>query len=173
MDKDKVYILDNGWKAYISEDGSFMLHVIPIPNNIFRIEQRVKITEEIFNAIINGERQVKELFREFNLHEYIIDWKKDDRPKPILKNSKKRFYGIDYAVVEEDFGYFMEYLLSIHGGGSRKIKINKDIYLKARNSKLSTSDLFREYDLYLYDKPEFDVMPDFSLFNPKNQQNDE
>ena len=166
MDKKKIFILDNGWEVYLDEDGSFMLHVIPIPNNIFQIDQRVKISEEIYNAIADGERNVKELFGKFKLHNYIIKWRKDDRPKPDYINTDRRFYGIGYVVVEKDNKYFMEYLLSTQGGGSRKIEINKEIYLRARGADISSSVLFREFDLYKYDRPEFNVKIENSYYNP-------
>ncbi len=169
MDKNKTFILDNGWEAYMNDDGSFMLHVIPIPNNIFRIEQRVNISEEIYTAIADGERNVKVLVENFKLNDHIITWKDIDRPKLDFINTSERFYGDGYVVVEKDNRYFMEYQLSTQGGGSRNIEINKQIYLKARNPDISTSDLFKEFDLHKYDIDEFDVKIENSFYNQLNQ----
>lgn len=160
------YILDNGWEAYIY-DSKYMLHVKPILNNIFSTEQRIEIPKEIYNAIKQGERSVKELFRIYKLHNYIIQWKTAEKINITRVNTESRFYGVDYIVINEEDKYFMEYMLSTQGGGTRKIEISKDIYIEARQQNISTSQLFKKYDLYRYDKPEFDVLPDSSLFSSK------
>jgi Mor family transcriptional regulator len=143
------YKLDNGWVVAKGIDNIVILHVMPIPDSIFRKEMNIEIPNSIYNEIELGERRVTELFRKYNLHELIFQW---DREPVISKkniNTKNEFYGIDFLATCEGKCYFLEYELSQHGGGHRKIRINKEIYETARHGELSISDLIKKFNLIL------------------------
>jgi hypothetical protein len=150
--------LDNGWFVTKMEGKSAVLHITPLPNSIFRKYQSVDIPDEIFNDIELGEVSIKELFNKYKLHEFIFQW--ENRQPEISKrpaNSSTIFYGNGFIATNEKNGYFLEYEISSHGGGHRKIPITKDIYDDARNGDKSTSDLFKKFNLYHLDIPENDI----------------
>ena len=151
------YTLDNSWTLERDNNGKGVLHVKPIPNSIFRKEQYVHVSEEIMRAVQNGERTVQSLFQNFDLHKQIIQWKKGTYPKGERINTPTTYQGIDFFVTEEGNKYYLEYLLAIQGGKSRKFEISKEIYEEARTGKYSASDLFKKYNLYHLDIPENDV----------------
>jgi hypothetical protein len=151
------YTLNNSWTIEKQSDGTGILHLTPIPNSIFRKEQYVEITKDIMKAVENGERNVQTLFKEYGLHKQIILWKEGTYPKSKSVNTESKYHGVDFIATQERDKYFLEYLLSIQGGKSRKIEISKDIYEDARKGNKSTSDLFKKYNLYHLDVPENDV----------------
>jgi hypothetical protein len=157
MVRQKKYILDNGWDIEKSDEGTVILHVIPISNSIFRNEQYVEIPEVIFNEVEAGERSTKKLFQKHHLHTFIIQWKESEVPAVSKENSDTLYHGVDFIAEKEGNKYFLDYQLAIQGGGSRKIEISKEIYEDAREGKMSTSDLFKKYNLYHLDIPENDV----------------
>jgi hypothetical protein len=154
----KQYTLDNGWVVMKKDAQHAILHVLPIPNSIFRKEQVVEIPDEIYKDIESGERRVKELFRKHKLHDFIFQW---ESHKPVTspkhQNTKDKFFGTDFLATEENESYYLEYELSRHGGGHRKIPISHEIYRDARTGKYSISDLFKKHNLYHLDIPENDV----------------
>lgn len=150
--------LDNGWLVTKEDGQKAVLHVIPLPNSIFRKHQTIDIPDEIYKDIELGEIRIKELFRKHKLHEFIFQW--DSRQPEISKrpfNTPTIFYGLDFIAIYENQKYFLEYELGRHGGGHRKIPITKGIYEDARKGEMSISDLFRKYNLYHLDVPENDV----------------
>ena len=141
------YVLDNGW-IIIKKGDKFFLEVKPIENSLFRINQTVEVTEEIFNAVKNGETRVSEL-KKFNLYKYVIKWGKPKR-SPIKKNTDTKYYGGGFFVEKIDGKYFLEYMSGAQGGKSKREEINEKIYLEARSGKYKykLSELIRKYDLY-------------------------
>lgn len=150
------YTLNNGWTIELDNDGKGILHVKPLSNSIFRKEQYVQVSEEIVRAVQNGERSVQFLFMNFDLHKQIIQWKKGMYPKK-ESNTPTKYLGIGFIVTEERGEFYLEYLLAIQGGKSRKFEISKEIYEEARTGKYSISELFKKYNLYHLDVPENDV----------------
>lgn len=80
----KQNILDNGWVVRKIEGQSALLHVLPIPNSLFRTEMTVETPDVIYRDIESGETKVKELLKKHNLHDFIFQW---ESRKPI-----KSFY---------------------------------------------------------------------------------
>lgn len=152
-----MYTLDNNWTIEKQNDGSGILHVIPIANSIFRKEQYVVVTKNVMKAVEDGEINVQVLFKEYDLHKQIIQWKQGTYPTIKRVNTATKYYGVDFIVTQEGDKYFLDYQLVIHGGGSRKFEITKEIYEDARKGDKSTSDLFKKYNLYHLDVPENDV----------------
>jgi len=152
------YKLDNGWIVERNGNSGPVLHVTPIPNALFKKHQEVKIPEEIFEDIAQGERDVKNLFKKHKLHKIIIDEAAVEvRSSITLTNTQTKFYGRGFIATQERDQYFLEYQLARQGGGSRKFEITSGIYEDARTGKYSTSDLFKKYNLYHLDGPENDV----------------
>ncbi len=158
MKRVEEYKLDNG--SIIWTDGiKYYIDIKPVENDIlFRKERTEEISEEIFRIVKAGEHRVSQLCYNYNLLDFIITWGKPVFPKPIkIINTEDKFYGKDFIATKEGEKYFLEYLLSRHGGGSRKFEISKEIYYDARTGCKSTSDLFKKYNLYDKDIPENDV----------------
>jgi len=151
------YTLNNGWKVKKQDNGTGLLHVKPLPNSIFKKEQFIIISGETMKAIENGERDIQILFKKYNLHKQIIQWKKETYSKKSRINTPPKFYGKDFIVTQEGDKYFLEYQLARHGGESRKFKISKEIFHDARKRDKSLSELFEKYNLYRFDVPENDV----------------
>ncbi|MBL4560323.1 MAG: hypothetical protein JKX79_05005 [Labilibaculum sp.] len=152
-----VFRLDNGWTVTKNENGVAVLHVTPIEGSLFRKEQFVNIPDDVFNDIRDGEREIKELFRKFKLHNLIFQWEREPVVSKKYENTEFEFYGRDFLVTQEGEHYFIEYELSQHGGGHRKFEISKEIYEDARKGDKSTFDLFKKYNLYHLNIPENDV----------------
>lgn len=154
----KQFKLDNGWVVRKIEGQSALLHVLPIPNSLFRKEMTVEIPEMIYRVIEFGETSVKELFEKHNLHDFIFQW---ESRKPITtcvyENSKDKFFGVDFLATKQDGSYHLIYELSRQGGRHRRIPINKEVYDEARTGKYSSSGLFKKYNLYHLDVPENDM----------------
>jgi|GEM_PF-1957947 len=151
------YKLDNGWTVTKNDKGIAVLHVIPIEGSLFRKEQFVNIPNNVFDDIRDGEREIKELFRKYKLHNLIFQWDREPVVSEKYENTNSEFYGSGFLVTQEGKHYFIEYELSQHGGGHRKFEITKEIYEDARKGDKSTSDLFKKYNLYHLDIPENDV----------------
>ncbi len=151
------YKLDNGWIIEKNENGNPVLHVTPIPNTLFRKHQDVEISVEIFEDIVNGERDILNLFKRHKLHKKIIeDGAVEVKLNITLINTPFKYYGKGFIATQEEDKYFLDYLLSIQGGKSRRFEISKEIYEDARIGDKSTSDLFKKYNLYHLDVPEND-----------------
>jgi hypothetical protein len=150
--------LDNGWVVTKNQGRPAVLHVLPLPNSVFRKEQFVEIPDIIFKDIESGENRIKELFRKHKLHDFIFQWEsREPATSPKNLNTCNEFYGKGFLAIEENEKYYLLYELSRHGGGHRKIPITKEIYLDARTGQYSTSDLFKKFNLYNLDVPENDV----------------
>lgn len=155
--KQVEYTLDNGWTVTKNEKGIAILHVTPIEGSLFRKEQFINIPKEIFENIKNGERNINELFRKHKLHNLIFQWDRDPVISERHENTDSIFYGTDFLVIQEDNRYFIEYELSQHGGGHRKIEITQEIYEDARRGNNSICGLLKKYNLYHLDVTENDV----------------
>ena len=145
MTQQREYILDNGWIVSKEADNLAILHVTPLPNSIFRIYQDIKLPNNILKDIEAGERSISKLFKKHKLHTLIIKWGK---PKTIIpeENTPIKYFGKGFIVTQEDEKYFIEYLLSIQGGKSRKFEITRAIYEAARKGDNSPSALFKKYN---------------------------
>ncbi|MCB0516721.1 MAG: hypothetical protein R2798_12035 [Chitinophagales bacterium] len=159
MHNKEQYKLDNGWIVWT--DGSeYFLDTKPLENTIFTKEQTVKITEQIFKAVKNGECKILTLFKEYNLLNFLIKWTK---PTDITLtrresvNTENTFYGREFIVSKERAKYFLEYQLDTQGGGSRKFEISQEVYEDARKGNKTASDLFKKFNLYHLDTPANDV----------------
>jgi hypothetical protein len=156
MDR-KIYE-HNGWKVIATKNGKFGLsydsHILTEDT----LGALIEINEDVFNAACNPDIELKDLFEKYNLYENKVLYK---LKKVILTKTKEntpiKFYGGDFIVTQEGEKYFLKYLLSCQGGGSRKFEISKEIYEDARKGDKSTSDLFKKYNLYHLDVPENDV----------------
>ncbi|RIV70615.1 hypothetical protein [Flagellimonas aequoris] len=121
----------------------------------------ISISEEVFHAAKEPNCDLTDLFRKYNLDNckvLIRIGKPVNLANPkARKNTHNKFYGRGYIVEKTDKGFFLNYQLDRHGGGMREFEINERIYLFARNSNLSTSDILKKFDLYKYDIPENDI----------------
>lgn len=151
------YKLDNGWTVSENEKGIAILHVTLIEGSIFRKEQFIDIPKEIFENIRNGERNISELFRKYKLHNLIFQWNRVSVISERQENTDSKFYGRDFIAIQEDNRFFVEYELSQHGGGHRKIEITQEIFEDARSGDKSICDLFMKYNLYHLDVIEYNV----------------
>lgn len=150
------YTLTNGWTVKELDDGMGLLHVIPV--GLFRYEEYVVIPQNVFEDIKNGERDIFFLLTKYKLYD-IIPLRGETvipNPKPNI-NTENCYQGADFFVTHEEDKYYLEYLLARQGGGTRKFEISKEIYEDARKGKMSSSDIFRKYNLYHLDVPENDV----------------
>ncbi len=152
-----MYTLDNGWVVERSSKNVPILKVTPVTGTIFQVYKDVPISNEIFKDIARGERSVKHLIRKYNLHNLIIDFERKKVRVKTKQNSKNKYYGRGFIVTQERNRFFIEYQLSIQGGGSRKFEIREEIYRTARTGKYTATDLFKKYNLYHLDIPENDV----------------
>ncbi len=155
------YELDNGWIVSKEKDKNAMLHVEPLSNSIFRTSLKVKLPENIFDAIANGERSVKELFRTYKMHDLIFQWN-DKRAKVsslTLVDTNHKFFGQGWFVETVRGQFFLEFIKSAHGGGGRRIQISKNVYTDIRESgkEKSISLILDEYGLRDKDNSENDV----------------
>ena len=117
----------------------------------------IEISEEVFIEAKEPNCSLSELFEKFDLSKNKVLYR--IRPPVKLKphkNTPTKFYGGGYIVEKIDHKYFLSYQLASHGGGSRRFEINEKIYLYARNSKITITDIFKKFDLYKYDIPEND-----------------
>lgn len=150
--------LDNGWIVSKSGINKAILHVHPLKNSIFRKEQDVILPDEIYNAISQGDLEIKSLFKKYKLHNLILQWdNREPETTTVPSNTKNIFYGKGFIAEKENISFFLTYELSGHGGGNRKIPISEDIYLEARTGNYTVTGLFRKYNLYHLDVPENDV----------------
>jgi hypothetical protein len=157
--KDNTEILQNfGFKITAQKDGSGLLHIVPIKNTLFRSERYVVIPKEIFDDIKSGNTDLFSLMEKYNYLEKLIFPRIKVVPQPQPKiNTENCYQGADFFVTHEEGKYYLEYLLARQGGGERKFEISKDIYEDARKGKMSSSDIFKKYNLYHLDIPENDV----------------
>jgi|JRYD01.1.fsa_nt_gb hypothetical protein len=154
----KIYKLNNGWIVEKKTDGVPVLHVTPILNTVFKKKHDVEITDEIFDDISQGERDISNLFKKYKLHKLIMKYGAVEvNPSIVFTNTSNRYYGRGFIAKHEGDKYFLEYQLSTQGGGERRFEISKEIYEDARIGDKSTSDLFKKYNLYHLDIPENDV----------------
>ncbi|MEM6319982.1 MAG: hypothetical protein AAF960_20080 [Bacteroidota bacterium] len=143
----KSYILDNDWKVY-KEKNKYFIEVRPIKNSIFKYHETVEIEEEIFLDIVNGENQVKNLFKKFGLHKIIMAWNGKPLKGKRLKNTENKYYGGGWLVQREGKKYFIEYLAASQGGKVIKREIDEKIYLVARSGKVDLPELIKRFNLY-------------------------
>lgn len=152
------FSLDNGWVIKKNGDKPAILHVIPVPNSIFRDEDWVEIPDTIYREIEAGERRVGELAKKHNLYDFVFQWESRSPVRlPTYQNTPTKYYGKGFLATEEDGSYYLTYELAMHGGGLRKIPITKQIYDDARKGTLSKRELFAKYNLHRFDLPEYDV----------------
>jgi hypothetical protein len=121
----------------------------------------ISISEVVFNEAKAPNCNLSDLFRKYNLDTCKVLLRIG---KPVKlsnsnnnKNTRNKFYGRGYIVEKTDKGFFLRYQLDIHGGGIREFEISEKIYLYARDTNLSTTDLFKKFDLYKYDILENDI----------------
>jgi arginine deiminase len=115
------YTLNNGWEVKKQENGTGLLHVTPLPNSIFNKEQFIIISEETMKAIEKGERDIHILFKKYNLHKQIIQWKKETYSKKSRINTPTKFYGKDFIVTQEGNKYFFRVSTCQTWRGKQKI----------------------------------------------------
>ncbi len=103
----KTYKLDNGWKVEKNKDDIPILHVTPISNSVFKKYQNVEITEEIFDDITKGERDLKKLFKKYKLHKIIMeDSMVEVRPEVVFTNTPTKYHGRGFIVTQEGDNFF-------------------------------------------------------------------
>jgi hypothetical protein len=160
----------NGWTVTKQEDSTGLLHIIPNPDSIFSKERFVVLPHEMIVDIENGMTDINELSEKYEIYSWItfggrqentiVDMATGERvhliPKPRI-NTENCYQGVDFFVTHEKDKYFFRYLLSRQGGGERKFEISKEIYEDARKGEMSTSDIFKKYNLYHLDIPENDI----------------
>jgi hypothetical protein len=160
-----VYILinTNGWTVTKQKNGTGLLHIIPETNSVFCEERFVTLTSEMMTDIENGMTNINDLALKYKIYTWIcfdapdsIGEKVIPNPRPKI-NTENCYQGADFFVIHEEGKYYLEYLLARQGGGERKFEISKEIYEDARKGKMSSSDIFRKYNLYHLDIPENDV----------------
>lgn len=152
------YELDNSWVIWT--DGlEYYLDIKPLNKTIFTKNRTVRISEEIFNVVKNGECKVLKLFKKFNLQKFLFTWNKPNYTNRAMNkvNTENKFYGRGFIVFKEEAKYFLEYQLARQGGGSRRFEISKKVYDDARRGNKSTSELLKKHNLYHKDRPENDI----------------
>jgi len=149
------YKLDNSWNVWT--DGlKYYLDVKPLENSIFRKEETVEITKEIFEEVKAGQCKVSELFKKFNLSKFIIKWGESKSSQMKRENTENKFFGRGFITSKEGSKYFLEYQLARQGGGSRKFQINKEVYEDSRRGNITTSELLKKHNLFHLDNPNND-----------------
>jgi len=148
-----------GWRVFRTTNDKYGLSYER--NIINKDSALIEISEEVFNAAKEPYCSLHDLFEKYDLDKCKVLLRLgkpvDLTKKKINKNTRNKFYGQGYIVEKTDNSFFLSYQLDRHGGGIREFEITEKIYLYARNSNLSTADLFKKFDLYKYDIPENDV----------------
>lgn len=141
-------ILSNGWRAW-SEKGECFIEVFPIENSIFRAHKTVNIPKGIFKAISDGETNVKELFKKYKLHNYIIDWSGETYSNmEETKNSENKYFGNGWFVERENDKFFIQYMSGAQGGENIRREISRKAFNEARTGKYNLTDLVKKYNMY-------------------------
>jgi len=149
--------LDNGWLVYEDNKGKGILIVEPLENSLFRQHKVIELPDAIFNDIKNGMTEIKELFQKHKLHNLIVKWETIKPTDKRFVNTETKYYGRGYNVYKEGNKYYLILQLSSHGGGSRKIEINKEVFEYAQNDKLIAQDILDKFNLHHLDVPDNDV----------------
>ena len=149
-------IKKNGWS--ISHDfGSFYLWYSP--DVLGETGAFYLVNEDVYKRALDPDIDLKQLMDEFDI---VSNFKKiyntTKPPKlPVRKNTPDKFYGGDFIVTHKEGKYYLNYMLSRHGGGERRFQITKEIYEDARKGEMSATDILKKYNLYHLDVPENDV----------------
>jgi len=152
----KIYAHD-GWRVIGIKNGKFGLSY---DSNVLAADTLgaiIEINEIVFNAACDPNIGLKDLFDQFNLYNNKVIAHLGEKTTLIKKtNTINKYYGRGFIAIKEGNKYFLKYILSRQGGGSRKFEISKEIYDDAREGDKSTSDLFKKHNLYHLDVPEND-----------------
>jgi hypothetical protein len=153
------------WIVSKDEQKPAILHVEPISNSIFRTTLKIQLPDIIFDAIANGERSVKELFRVYKMHDLIFQWnsKNEKVSQTFLVDTDTKLYGHGWFVENQSGTYFFEFIKSAQGGGGRRIQISGSIYRDIRDNgkEKSVSLILDQYGLRDQDISLNDVADDF------------
>ena len=141
-------VLSNGWRVW-SEKGEYFIEVFPLENSIFRSHKTVKIPKEIFKVINDGETNVKELFKKYKLHDYLMQWSgevcsKMEKPK----DSEDKYFGNGWFVERKNDKFFIQYMSGVQGGANIRREISKKAFNEARTGKYDLTELVKKYNLY-------------------------
>jgi hypothetical protein len=146
----------NGWKITRDDDIFYLTYS---PDILGESGACYRVNEEVYKRALDSNIELKQLIDEFNIMSNFKKIYNTSKPPKlsVRENSPDKFYGSDFIVIHEDDKYYLNYLLSRHGGGERRFEISKEIYDDARKGAMSTSDIFKKYNLYHLDVPENDV----------------
>lgn len=156
MAENNIIIQKDGWSIKNYDDSFYLEYSAGI---IEKLGACYIVNQEIYNEVKNSSITLEQLINKYNIFN---NFKKlftlsEERTGFSIPNTETRFSNGDLIVTDENGEYFIQYQLSRQGGGSRKFKINKQIYDEARTGNFSTSDLFKKHNLYHLDIPENDV----------------
>lgn len=154
-----IEIQKDGWSVRNSFDDVFILEysagIIEELGACYIVNK--KIYDEVKNSAITLEQLIKK-YDILNKFEKLYTLGKTRLTGDnIPPNTDTFYFNRSFIVTDEDGEYYIEYVLSRQGGGSRKFKINKQIYDDARTGNFAITDLFIKYNLYQFDIPENDV----------------
>lgn len=150
-------IKKEGWSIKHSHDDYFLLEYKA--GIIGEMGAVYVVNKEIYDKVKNSSITFEQLINKYNI---LTKFRKlynlsEEKKGFTIPNTDTRYGNGDFIVTDENGVYFIEYQCSGHGGGSRKFKIEKQVYEDARTGKFSTSDLFKKYNLYHLDIPENNV----------------
>lgn len=150
-------IKKEGWSVIHSHDDCFFLQYRA--GIVGEMGAVYVVNKKIYNKVKSSSITLEELLKKYKI---LTKYRKlynlgKERTGFVIPNTDTRYGNGDFIVTDENGIYFIEYQLSGHGGGSRKFKINEQIYKEARTGNFSTSDLFKKYNLYHLDIPENNV----------------
>ena len=139
------FTLNNGWKVY-SKDNHYFIDVKAIENSIFNKSKTVQIPQEVFDTVKNGETDEKVLFKEYKIHNLILEWK-EPKKKTMSKESDEKHFGGGWFVERKDGTYFLDYMAAKQGGESIRQKISKDAFEDAKSGDMDLKALREKYNL--------------------------
>ncbi len=133
------YKLSNGWIVFKVSSSKYVLHVMPIENNIFRTEYCVEIPQGIYDIVVDGIRDVKILGKTHDLYKHAMIWLKGT-PKTSPKRTENKYYGTYWYVENLHPNYYLHFQDGAHGGG-RRISITEEIYYEIRSEVHSPNEV--------------------------------
>jgi hypothetical protein len=130
------------------------------PSTIEKLGASYVVNKKIYDEVKNSAITLEQLIKKYdilNKFEKLYSFEEGLTGDNIPPNTETFYCNGSFIVTDENGEYYIEYQLSRQGGGSRKFKINKQIYDDARTGNFATTDLFIKYNLYQFDIPENDV----------------
>lgn len=145
---DEYYILDHGndlcvltyYRTDVNEKGAAL-----------------RVSKEVFEYAQHHLPPLRELLNMFKLNNaeplYTLV-KPKEYVKPNDKKDVEKYHGLGYVVTSEPDGYYLNYQLGRHGGGTGRFKIDKTVFNYALKDGVNTADILDKFDLHHLDNEE-------------------